>query len=289
MQFLVNGFISGGLIALVAIAFQSVYLPTRVFFIALAGIYALAPYISHTALSAGGGWFTAVVAVLFVSVFVSVLCEWLNHALLAKRQAAEGSHLITSLGIYIVLLQIITMIWGTNTLTLRTGVEAVTTFGDVVITTSQWIMLGTSVVLIGGFAVLLLYSEIGLRLRALAENPTQFGLFGYNVDRYRLLAFSISGIFVAASALTTAHDVGFNPYSGLQPVLLAVVAVIVGGRNSFAGPVVAAILLGMLRSAVIWNFSPRWQDAMTFALLMLFLLFRPQGLLGQRTRIEVAS
>ena len=92
-----------------------------------------------------------------------------------------------------------------------------------------------------------------------------------------------------------AYDIGFGPHTGLHATLLAVVAVIIGGRSSFVGPIVGGLLLGLIcaldliHAQVVWHFSARWQDAATFAALALFLLLRPQGLFGQKTRIEATA
>jgi branched-chain amino acid transport system permease protein len=288
MQILINGLVSGSSIALLALAFQAVYLPTRVFFIGLAGVYSATPFIAYAFQKAGAPGWLAMLAALGAAVLLSLLCEWANHAPLARRRASEGAHLIASLGVYIVIVQIIAMIWGNDTKTLRTGLDAVSRFNGLVVTGAQWITLGGAVLLIGGFAVFLMRSNIGLRLRALADNPTMFALYGYNIDRHRLLAFALCGFFAGASSLVTAYDIGFDPHTGLHTVLLAVVAVIIGGQGSFAGPVIGALLLGLLRAQVVWHFSARWQEAATFAVLALFLLLRPQGLLGQKTRLEAA-
>lgn len=288
MQILLNGLVSGSAIALLAVAFQAVYLPTRVFFIGLAGVYAFVPYIAHAVMQAGApGWLAAVVAML-ASVALCLLCEWANHAPLSRRRASDGAQLIASLGIYIILVQIVAMIWGNDTKTLRTGLDSVTRFGGVILTGAQWMILGVAALLLASFGVLLMKSNLGLRLRALADNPVMFGLFGYNVDTHRLLAFALAGIFCAAASLAMAYDIGFDPHGGLHAVLLAVVAVIIGGRGSFLGPVIGALLLGVLRAQVVWHLSARWQEAATFALLALFLLIRPQGLFGHKTRLEAA-
>ncbi len=289
MQILINGLISGSAIALLALAFQIVYLPTRVFFVALGGLYSAAPYLAM-AVEGAGGMGLAVAVSIVGGVGLSVFCEWANHARLARHGASDGAQLIASLGTYIVIVQVIAMIWGNDTKTLRMGLDATTEFGHyVVITGAQWITLVSGIVSMGGFALFLLRSNLGLRLRALADNPTQFALFGYNIDNHRLLAFALGGLFASISALTTAYDLGFDPYAGLHAVLLAVVAVIIGGQGSFWGAVLGALLLGLLRAEVVWYGSARWQDAATFALLGLFLLLRPQGLLGQKNRLEATS
>jgi branched-chain amino acid transport system permease protein len=289
VQILINGLISGSAIALLALAFQTVYLTTRVFFIALGGLYSAAPYFA-LAVEEVGGMALAVLVSIVGGASLSVLCEWASHARLARRGASDGAQLIASLGIYIVIVQVIAMVWGNDTKTLRMGLDATTEFGDdLVVTGAQWVTLVAAIVSIGGFALFLLRSNLGLRLRALADNPIQFALFGYNIDSHRLLAFALGGLFASISALATAYDIGFDPYAGLHAVLLAVVAVIIGGQGSFRGPVLGALLLGLLRAEVVWYGSARWQDAATFALLAVFLLLRPQGLLGHKTRLEAAA
>jgi branched-chain amino acid transport system permease protein len=65
-----------------------------------------------------------------------------------------------------------------------------------------------------------------------------------------------------------------------------VVAVIIGGRTSFFGPIIGGLLLGFVRAEVVWQFSARWQEAFTYAILALFLLSRPRGIFSRTTRIE---
>jgi branched-chain amino acid transport system permease protein len=286
MQVLINGTISGLTIAVLAIGFQSVYLPTRVFFIGLAGVYSLAPFLMHAMLQMGTSGLVAAIAGIALSAVVAIFCELLNHGPLARKGAGEGTQLITSLGIYIVLVQTITLIWGNEALTLRTGNDSVTLIGSAVVTATQLLTLIVNLSVLVAFAAVLRATNVGLKLRALADNPSQFALLGYNVAAYRTLAFAFAGTLTAIGALLAAYDNGFDPYVGLAAVLVAVVAVVVGGRTSFLGPVIAAILLGVTRAAVTWYISARWADAVTFGLLALFLLFRPQGLVQQVTRVE---
>ncbi len=289
MQILINGIISGSAIALLAVAFQAVYLPTRVFFVGLAGIYAVTPFIAHACRAQGWAWPLAIASSILAAVALSLFLEWSNHARLARKKAGDSVHLIASLGTYIVIVQIVAMVWGLAPKTLRSGIDTVTRHGDVVVTGAQWTTLGVAIGLLGGFAAFLNRSRLGLRLRAMSDNVAQFALFGYDVSAYRYLGFAIAGLFCAAASLVTAYDVGFDPYTGLQAVLLAIVAVIIGGQGSFLGPVIGAFMLGVIRAEVVWHFSPRWQAAVTFGLLALFLLFRPQGILGRSNRLEEST
>ena len=74
-----------------------------------------------------------------------------------------------------------------------------------------------------------------------------------------------------------------------MPVLLvASVSLIIGGIGIFEGVIAGALLLGILQSLAVWKFESKWGDVITFLVLILFLIFRPQGIFGKRGRIEEA-
>jgi branched-chain amino acid transport system permease protein len=286
MQIILNGLINGLAIALLALGFQIVYLPTRVFFIGLAGLYALSPYLYMAMKQHGQSWPMCLGTTLSVVILLSVLMEKFNHAPLSHKRASEGAHLISSLGIYILVVQGIAMFWGNDVKALRDGVDATFNLGAIILSGSQAVMACVALIMLLIFITILNTTDMGLRLRALADNPAQFALYGFNVDNYRLIAFALAGVLASSSSLITSYDIGFAPNNGLHAVLLAVVSVIIGGRTSFIGPIFGGIIIGIIRAEVVWQFSAQWQEAVTFAFLAFFLLFRPQGLFGLKSRIE---
>jgi branched-chain amino acid transport system permease protein len=286
MQIFANGLITGLTIVVLALAFVVVYLPTRVFHIALGAVYSLVPFIVWFCLQHGWPWYLAIIIGMIAGVLVSLGCEWLNHFPLEVKQASPGAHLVSSLGIYIVIVQVIVLIWGNESKFFRSGVDAVIAVGNIRLVQAQLLAAGISGVAIAFFYIWLHLSNLGLQFRAMADNPKQFALQGYNVPRLRLIAFALSGILGSISSLLIAYDVGFDPNVGLVSVLLAVVAVLIGGRQSFWGPALGGMLLGVMRSQVVWFLSARWQDAITFIILALFLYLRPNGLLGRKNRLE---
>jgi branched-chain amino acid transport system permease protein len=286
MQVLLNGTISGLNLAVIALGFSLVYLPTRTFHIAMAGVYTLVPYLFLTLVNRGAAWWLAGHLSLVAAVLVSVLCELGNHRWLERKHASHGAHIVSSLGIYIVIVQIVALVWGNETQILRTGIDKTFHLGSVILTYTQLAAGAVSLLLVIALYCWLRFSGLGLRFRALADNPTEFALRGYNVDGYRLLAFGTSGLLAGVAALLTAYDVGTDPYGGLHVVLLGVVAVIIGGRQSFLGPALGGLLLGIIRSQAVWHFSARWQDVICFLILVLFLYGRPNGICGAATRLE---
>jgi branched-chain amino acid transport system permease protein len=214
MQILLNGLITGLTIAVLALAFTVVYLPTRVFHVALGGIYVLVPFVTWAGIQLKMPWFLAVLLAVLASLIVSLLCEAFNHRRLERKGAGSGVHLVSSLGIYIILVQTVALIWGNETKVLRVGLDGVIKFSGIVLTNAQiWAAIASSVVL-GCFYGWLKYSQLGLEFRALADNAKEFALRGYNVDRLRLLAFGLSGLLGAVSSLLVAYDIGFDPNGG---------------------------------------------------------------------------
>jgi len=286
MQILLNGLIQGLLIALTAVGFSAVYNSTGIFHIGQAAVYALTPFFAQSLIQAGVTALLAVIISITGAVIFSILLEVVNHWPLHKKEASPQIHLITSLGIYLASVQFIAILWGNETRILREGIDSTFTFREIILTRSQLFGGLASILCIAGFFIWLKKTNAGLKFKALSDNPIQLSLMGYNIKALRMLAFGLSGIFTAAASLLTATDIGFDPHGGLAAVLLGIVATITGGRGTFVGPVVSGILLGLIRAEVVWHTSSRVQDALTFLILVLFLFFRPQGIMGKKGRVE---
>ena len=289
MQILGNGILNGLIIALMALAFQLVYLPTKVFHVALGGIYVIAPYIAWVCLKGGLPWYLALPASLAFCALFAIAIDYFNHAPLARRHAPFVSHLIISLGVYIVSVQVLVMIWGSHPKEIRIAADSAYFFGDLIFTATQMWSAGVSIVVLSIFSIWLWRTDTGLQFRALADNPTEIAMRGYNITRLRMIAFGLSGAIAAIGALLVAREIGFHPHSGLDTFLLAVVAAIIGGQSSFIGPIIGGLLLGIVRSEVVWYMSAQWQDGITFVLLAVFLLLRPQGIVAKRARLEAEA
>jgi branched-chain amino acid transport system permease protein len=281
MQALVNGLVAGAEIAVLAVAFQAVYLSTRIFFLALAGIYTAVPFVAESALAHGLPWFVAVSAVVALAVVMALAFDCVNHAPLSARRASPETHLVSSLGLSIVTVQLVAMIWGDQPRTLRVEADHVFAIGGVRVAVTQCIVVAAALVTLGGLALLLHRSDLGRRLRAMADSVVQCGLLGYDVAAHRRWSFGLAGALCAIASLLGAYDTGFDTQGGLDAVLCAVVAAILSGQTSFFAPVIGSLVLGVLRAQISWFVSARWQEAGTFALLAAFLLLR-SGRAGDR-------
>lgn len=285
MQILANGLISGLAVAVLALAFQLVYLPTKIFFFAMAAVFAAAPFFAWQAVQWGIPLVLAVVLAIVATGFISLLMERLTHGQMNRKKSSDIAQFIASLGYNIVLIQILTVVWGNDPKVIP-SIQGVIKIGGVFITNTRLLLFCAALTAIVLFFVWLRMTSVGLQFRALADNTLELSMRGYNIRRLRLTAFAIAGSMTGLIAVLMAFENGFYSYSGLPMFLLAVVAAIIGGRDSFFGAVLGGVLLGIMRAQVEWHLSPHWLNALTFGALVLFLLFRPQGLIATNRRVE---
>jgi branched-chain amino acid transport system permease protein len=193
------------------------------------------------------------------------------------------------LGQYIFLMQVVVLIWGNDPQSLVPGAETIKTRFLGRVPLGQAIIAAACIAGLGAFYAWLLLSNVGLRLRALASNPTEMQLAGQSDTRLRTVAFGLSGALCALSSLAAARNVGFDPHAGMVATLSAIVATFIGGRYSYWGPFLGGLLVGAIRAATAWSFGTRWQDVAVFLFLGCCLLLFPNGLLAHRQRVEYQS
>lgn len=121
---------------------------------------------------------------------------------------------------------------------------------------------------------------------AMGEEPELVQTLGIPIWNLRRSVFIISSSLVAVASILTAFDVGIDPHIGMSAFLMGAVAVLVGGKDNPIGWVLSALIIAEIQSIVIWKFSARWNDAITFGILILVLLIRPQGIFSKEKRVE---
>lgn len=100
----------------------------------------------------------------------------------------------------------------------------------------------------------------------------------------RQFVFLLSGLFIALASCLTVYDTGLDPHMGMNVLVSAMVAMIIGGIGNFSACILGGLLLGILQSLSVYFFTSNWQNAITFIVLLLFLFLRPQGIAGYKQR-----
>ena len=127
------------------------------------------------------------------------------------------------------------------------------------------------------------HTRAGLIIRAVAVNPDAARLVGIDVSRVSAFAFAMGGALAAAGGASLSTFLTFDAFVGVIFTLKALVIVIMGGVTDMRGAIVTAFILGLAETFVATHIDPGLTLAAAYILFMVVLLFRPQGLFGQRT------
>ncbi len=288
LQLLINGLVMGCAYALVALGFGLIYSTTRIFHFAHGAIYTLAAYVFYTLyLPLKLHVLLAALLTIGVAAVVGLLSDELIYRPLTDR-GAFITPLLSSIGLYTLILNFITLIYGNETKILNFDALTTYRFFGVILTRLQIIILLTFACLLLFSFVILKHTKLGITVRATHDNPLLVSAVGMNIRQVRRVVFALGSGLAATSAILLSLDISIDPNIGMPAFLVAAVAVIIGGVEHYRGAVLGAILLGILQSIIVWKFSARWVDAIAFIILIVFLIYRPEGIYGRRRRIEEA-
>jgi branched-chain amino acid transport system permease protein len=244
----------------------------------------------------GGASIGALIPAILVCLAVSIIaCGLLNVtieriAYKPLRNAPRLAPLITAIGMSFIL-QNVAIIWkGTQTVsvnqTLPTG--EVFAIGEVRYTWDRLFVVLITVPVLVMLVWLVRYTRQGKAMRATAQDKDAAAMMGIDVDRTISFTFLIAGGLAGAAGVIFAFyytTVRFD--TGFTLGLIAFTAAVLGGIGNLPGAVLGAMLIGMLQAfneGLSWNApGPAWTTSIVFGILILILVFRPQGLLGERT------
>ncbi len=285
LQFIINGFIAGILYSLCAIGFALVYNTTRIFHIAAAALYVIAAYSLYYAYNIMNMELPlAVFFAIVVTALFSLGSEWIVYRSLYKKKSSLNVVMISSIGLMTILVNAVAMFFGNETKVIDNSIQRTYNWEDVIITTPQMYQLVVGMAVIIVFMFFIRYSRLGIQFRALSSDDVLFKALGYRVNRVRNIIFLLSGVFIALASCLTVYDVGLDPHMGMNVLINAMVAMIIGGMGRFNACILGGLLLGILQSLVVYQFASNWQNAITFLVLLFFLFLRPQGIAGYKQR-----
>jgi branched-chain amino acid transport system permease protein len=287
IQLLVNGIVTGCLYALIAMGFGLIYSTTRIFHFAHGAVYALSAYLFYTFyVSLGLHVSLAIPLTVGVAVMVGVLINELVYQPLTESGSSSLVTLLSSIGVYTVIINCIAIFYGSDTKILHPQAEPVYVIGSILLTRIQVLTVVIFALLFSSSIIVLHKTYVGIAIRAMRDDSALVSALGINPHMVQLIVFAGGSALAASSSILLAFDVGIELNIGLTAVLSGAVAAIIGGVSFFEGAVVGALLLALLQSLLIYKASSKWVDAVTFVVLICFLLFRPEGIFGRTRRVD---
>jgi branched-chain amino acid transport system permease protein len=282
LQFLISGLVVGSIYGLIGVGFTCVYNVTGIVNFAQ-GDFAMVGAMSAIAIqSAGAPMWLAIILAILITCLVTALVE---RAAIRPVRGDVMRGIIVSIGVGVVLQGAAAIIWGTDAQPMPafSGEKLIHLFGATLMPQSLWV-LGTATVAMIALDLLFRKTYLGQMFRACAMNPFAARLVGMKVETMSLLGFLMSGVLGAMAGIVIAPIALTQFDTGLQLGIKGFVACIVGGFGGPVGAAVGGIVLGVLEAFSAGYVSSGYKNAIAFALLLGFLLFRPNGLLGDYER-----
>ncbi|MBM9614139.1 branched-chain amino acid ABC transporter permease [Desulfobulbus rhabdoformis] len=296
-QQLTNGLAVGGIYALIALGYTMVYGVLKLINFAHGDLFSIGAYLGLTLLLSMGLFdkIGALASVLLLVVMVMVLVAIIG-ALLERvaykplRQSHRLTAVVSALGASIFFQNAIMAIYGPGLLVYPHDLLpriAVNIFG-VDIPLMRIVMFLASVVLMAALYFFIQKTKIGTAIRAVAIDQGAARLMGINVDRVIMLVFCIGPALGGSAGLMVGLYYGqINFNMGWMYGLKAFTAAILGGIGNIPGAMLGGLLLGVIEAMGAAYISIAWKDALSFGVLILILIARPTGLLGERVAEKV--
>ncbi|HKK32493.1 MAG TPA: branched-chain amino acid ABC transporter permease [Desulfomicrobiaceae bacterium] len=296
-QQLTNGLAVGGIYALIALGYTMVYGVLKLINFAHGDLFTIGAYLGLTLLTSLGlvDRFGPVIGVLLLAVMVMGLVAVIG-GLLERvayrplRTSPRLSAVVSALGASIFFQNAVMLIYGARFQVYPHNIlpkVMVPVFG-LEIPLIRIMMFATSVVLMLGLYFFIQKTRIGTAIRAAAIDQGAAKLMGINVDRVILIVFLIGPALGGAAGLMVGLYYGqINFTMGWVYGLKAFTAAILGGIGNIPGAMVGGLLLGVIEALGAAYISIAWKDAIAFCVLILILIIRPTGLLGERVAEKV--
>ncbi len=308
LQELIVGLTTGAIYALIALGYTMVYGIIELINFAHGDIFMIGTFVSIsifgllgiTASSHPGGF--TLVAVLVVTCLISMLvCAALGVviervAYRPLRNAPRLAPLISAIGVSLILENFGSLWKGVSYVSFPQIFPQITYhIGSVTINSVNILVLVVALVLMVGLQWMVSSTRIGRAMRAVAQDREAAALMGVNVDRIIAITFFIGAGLAGAAGFIYGLQYGSSIfYIGFQLGLIAFTAAVLGGIGNLVGAMLGGVVIGiigalssLIPSSVLPHGGDAWQNAIIFAILILILVFRPSGLLGQRTPEKV--
>ena len=285
-QLVINGVITGTILALTGVGATLVFGIQRVANFAHGEYLTFAAYLSLV-LNASLGQ-NLIVATLGAVIGTALLALAIHYLVLRplRGRGLVAMSLIT-VGIGLMLRDVVFLVAGPQIRQLAIDQSAVYGLGIVRISPGQAVAIGITLVVAPALAVFLSSTGIGKAMRAVADNRDLAAISGIDIDRIGAYVWILAGGLAGIGGVLFAVVQGtFDPNLGYQVLFLIFTTVVLGGIGSAYGALVAGLVLGLIMELSTWSgfaggLEPRFKPLLAFVTLILLLLYRPQGLFGK--------
>lgn len=281
-QLAVNGLIAGSMYGMIGLGLGLIYSTTRIFHFAHGAVYTAGAYCAYALLKAGVPLLLVAPLAVAGTALLGMALEFWMYRPLRKAQSTPRVMLIASLGAFIVIQNVIALIFKSEHKLLRGNAAQL---GHVLFGV-RFTNIHAAIVAVNLLLYLLAWlglraSRLGRNVRALMNDAELAHVVGLPRERLTLTVFAFGSAVAGVAALLNGFNIALFPTMGLAPVLMGVVAFIVGGADNPTATIWGGFLIGLtqhLSGAVV---PARWGQTAAFFMLIIFLILKPQGIAGR--------
>ena len=267
---------------MVALGFNLIYGTVKFFDLGYGALTAVGGYsVFFLYKTLGLDIYLSVILGMAITSVIGYLIYRFVYSPLRERKSSGMVLLVGSLGVFTAVQAIIAILFTSQFQTLSRNAGAGRTF-DIfggIITDVQLIILILGFVIMGAIALMLKKTLFGKAINAVADDEEVSKIVGINTKKVIGWVFVIGCSIAGLAGILVGFDTGIEPTMGMSLLLKGVISSIIGGIGNVYGGVLGAFLLGFVENFGIWKISGEWKDAIAFGVLIIFLLFRPQGIL----------
>jgi branched-chain amino acid transport system permease protein len=294
-QQVVNGLSLGGIYALIALGYTMVYGIIELINFAHGDVYTLGTFFSLailTALGVSGELHgPALLGIVLLTIALSMLLCGIVGVLIERlayrrlRNAPRLAPLITAIGMSFILENVMQLWRGPSPVPFPQIIpNPSVTLGGVEISAKQGLVIGLAIVMMVSLQAFIFNTKIGKAMRATAQDRDAAQLMGINVNTTIAMTFLIGSALAGAAGFVSGVYYGTTWFfNGFEAGLKAFTAAVLGGIGNIAGAMLGGFLIGLIE-AIATQYIPQgaqWSNVVVFSVLVLVLIFRPSGLLGE--------
>jgi len=275
---MLNGLTIGVAVVLVALGLAIIFGLLDVVNMAHGEFYALGAYISMTLYALGVGFWLALILVPLIMLPIGYVLE---RGLIQHVYQHDQRHILTLLltvGMSIIMMDLLDITYGPNTMRPQNPIPGTTELWGVYLPNYRLFLLGAGAVVVSATWLILFRTRLGAMIRAAAHDRDMAASLGVPVRLVYAGTFALGVSIAGLAGVLLAPVYSVFPTMGHDFVLLAFTAVIVGGIGSFHGAVIAGLLLTQIQAVSSLFIPPHWTEPLLFGIMVVVLIFRPQGL-----------
>lgn len=266
--------------------FKLIYETQKQLLITHAAFISLGPYLCFLLnKQLNVGLLCSIIMSIALVINISLLIESLIYKPLRNKNSKGYIILVASIGLYIVIINLINLLWGNITQTIRS--ENVCVGHGLLgayITNIQIIMVITNIIIYGLLVTIISKTKFGLLLHALSSNDELSVVFGLNKDKIILFSTAIGSGIAALAGILVALDTDINVSMGFSLLFYAIVSLIIGGIGHKFSVLFGALALSSAQHLCSFFINNVWMDAIAYIILILFLIWKPLGFSGKRLK-----